>query len=74
MSVTAGGRSLSCFAGTVRRLSRRNRTDSSKSDISFQSCMIQGQNGVTKWMSEHPIYRADAYYLKTYYLKTSQTV
>jgi hypothetical protein len=34
-------------------------TDSSKSDISFQSCMIQGQIGVAKWMSEHPIYRAD---------------
>ena len=34
-------------------------TDSSKSDISFQSCMIQGQIGVEKWMSEHPIYRAD---------------
>ena len=35
-------------------------TDSSKSDISsFQSCTIQGQSGVTKWMSEHPIYRAD---------------
>jgi hypothetical protein len=54
-------------------------TDSSKNDISFQSCMIQGQSGVTKWMSEHPIYRADTYflktyYLKTYYLKTSQTV
>ena len=34
-------------------------TDSSKSDISFQSCMIQGQIGVEKWMSEHPIYRAN---------------
>ena len=34
-------------------------TESSKSDISFQSCMIQGQIGVEKWMSEHPIYRAD---------------
>ena len=34
-------------------------TDSSKSDISFQSCMIQGQIGVAKWMSEHPIHRAD---------------
>jgi len=34
-------------------------TDSSKSDISFQSCMIQGEIGVAKWMSEHPIYHAD---------------
>jgi hypothetical protein len=34
-------------------------TDSSKSGISFQSCMIQGQIGVTKWISEHPIYRAN---------------
>jgi hypothetical protein len=34
-------------------------TDSSKSDISFQSCMIEGQIGVAKWMSEHPIYHAD---------------
>ena len=32
-------------------------TDSSKSDITFQGCMIQGQIGVAKWMSEHPIYR-----------------
>jgi hypothetical protein len=34
-------------------------TDSSKSDITFQGCMIQGQIGVAKWMSEHPIYRAN---------------
>jgi hypothetical protein len=34
-------------------------TDSSKSDITFQSCMIQGQIGVAKWMSEHPVYRVD---------------
>jgi hypothetical protein len=34
-------------------------TDSSKSEISFQSCMIEGQIGVAKWMSEHPIYRSD---------------
>jgi hypothetical protein len=34
-------------------------TDSSRSDISFQSCMIQDQSAVAKWMSEHRIYRAD---------------
>jgi hypothetical protein len=34
-------------------------TDSSKSEITLQSCMIQGQIGVAKWMSEHPIYHAD---------------
>jgi hypothetical protein len=34
-------------------------TDSSKSEISFQSCMIEGEIGVAKWMSEHPIYRND---------------
>jgi hypothetical protein len=33
-------------------------TDTSLSGISFQSCMIHGQIGVAKWMSEHPIYRA----------------
>jgi hypothetical protein len=34
-------------------------TDSSKSEITFQSCVIQGQIGVAKWMSEHPIYRVN---------------
>jgi hypothetical protein len=34
-------------------------TDSSKSDITLQSCMIQGQIGISKWMSEHPIYHSD---------------
>jgi hypothetical protein len=34
-------------------------TDSSQSDITFQNCMIQGQIGISKWMSEHPIYRTD---------------
>jgi hypothetical protein len=34
-------------------------TDSSKSEITLQSCMIQGQIGVAKWMSEHPIYHAN---------------
>jgi hypothetical protein len=34
-------------------------TDSSQSEITFQSCMIQGQIGISKWMSEHPIYRTD---------------
>jgi hypothetical protein len=26
---------------------------------SVQSCMIQGQIGIAKWMSEHPIYHAN---------------
>jgi len=34
-------------------------TDSNQSNITFQSCMIQGQIGIAKWMSEHPIYRAN---------------
>jgi hypothetical protein len=34
-------------------------TDSSLSDITFQQCMIQGQIGIAKWMSEHPIYHAN---------------
>jgi hypothetical protein len=34
-------------------------TDSSQSNITLQSCMIQGQIGIAKWMSEHPIYRAN---------------
>ena len=34
-------------------------TDSSQSDITFQSCMIQCQIGIAKWMSEHPIYRTN---------------
>ncbi|MDQ1390891.1 MAG: hypothetical protein QOF56_4345, partial [Acidobacteriaceae bacterium] len=31
-------------------------TDSNQSNITLQSCMIQGQIGIAKWMSEHPIY------------------
>ena len=34
-------------------------TDSSLSNITFQSCLIQGQIGIASWMSEHPIYRAN---------------
>ena len=34
-------------------------TDSDQSSITFQSCMIQGQIGIAKWMSEHPIYHAN---------------
>ena len=34
-------------------------TDSSQSNITFQSCMIQGQIGIANWMSEHPIYHAN---------------
>jgi hypothetical protein len=34
-------------------------SDSSQSNITFQSCMIQGQIGITKWMSEHPVYRTN---------------
>jgi hypothetical protein len=34
-------------------------TDSNLSSITFQSCTIQGQIGIAKWMSEHPIYHAN---------------
>jgi hypothetical protein len=34
-------------------------TDTNQSNITFQSCMIQGQIGIAKWMSEHPIYHAN---------------
>jgi len=34
-------------------------TDSNQSNITFQSCMIQGQIGIAKWMSEHPTYHAN---------------
>src|SRR6266403_5780098 len=34
-------------------------TDSNQSNITLQSCMIQGQIGIAKWMSEHPIYHAN---------------
>ena len=34
-------------------------TDSNLSNITFQSCAIQGQIGIAKWMSEHPIYHAN---------------
>ena len=34
-------------------------TDSNQSNITFQSCMIQGQIGIAKWISEHPIYHAN---------------
>src|ERR1700682_59839 len=34
-------------------------TDSNQSNITFQSCMIQGQTGIAKWISEHPIYHAN---------------
>jgi hypothetical protein len=34
-------------------------TDSNQSNITFQSCVIQGQIGIAKWMSEHPIYHAN---------------
>lgn len=34
-------------------------SDSSQSNITFQSCMIQGQIGIAKWMSEHPVYRTN---------------
>jgi hypothetical protein len=33
-------------------------TDSSLSDITFQSCQIQGQIGISKWMAESVTYRA----------------
>jgi hypothetical protein len=32
-------------------------TDTSQSDVTFESCKIDGQIGIAKWMSEHPIYR-----------------
>jgi hypothetical protein len=47
------------LAGTPNACVEEIITDSSKSDITFQSCLIEGQIGVTKWMSEHPIYRSD---------------
>jgi hypothetical protein len=47
------------LAGTSNACVEEIITDSSKSDITFQSCLIEGQIGVTKWMSEHPIYRSD---------------
>jgi hypothetical protein len=31
-------------------------TDSDQSNITFQSCMIQGQIGIAQWMSAHPVY------------------
>lgn len=34
-------------------------TDSSLSDITFQQCAMQGQLGISKWMAEHPVYRAN---------------
>ena len=34
-------------------------TDSNQSNITFQSCMIQGQIGIANWMPEHPIYHAN---------------
>ena len=34
-------------------------TDSNQSNITFQSCVIQGQIGIAKWMSEHPIYHSN---------------
>ena len=34
-------------------------TDSSQSEITFQSCMIQGQIGISRWIAEHPVYRTD---------------
>jgi hypothetical protein len=34
-------------------------TDSDQSSITLQSCMIQGQIGIAKWMSEHPVYHAN---------------
>jgi hypothetical protein len=67
MSVTLMAVLCHVSPGPSGVLCRRNR-HRSKSDISFQSCMIQGQRGVTKWMSEHPIYRADTYFLKTWSL------
>lgn len=34
-------------------------TDSGMDEaVTFQACMIHGQLGVAKWMSEHPLYRA----------------
>ena len=32
-------------------------TDTALSGITFHSCVIHGQIGVAKWMTEHPIYR-----------------
>jgi hypothetical protein len=26
--------------------------------LTFQACMISGQAGIAKWMSEHPLYRS----------------
>jgi hypothetical protein len=34
-------------------------TNSNLSSITFQSCTIQGQIGIAKWMSEHPVYHAN---------------
>jgi hypothetical protein len=49
-------RSLSCFPGDcVEEIV----TNSNLSSITFQSCTIQGQIGIAKWMSEHPIYHAN---------------
>ena len=31
-------------------------TNSDLSNITLQSCMIQGQIGIASWMSEHPTY------------------
>ncbi len=33
-------------------------TDTSMSELTWQGCMITGQIGVAKWMSEHPIYHS----------------
>jgi two-component system, LuxR family, sensor kinase FixL len=40
-----------CFSLAVTQFNRSN--------ITFQSCMIHGQIGIAKWMSEHPIYHAN---------------
>ena len=44
-------------------------TNSNLSSITFQSCTIQGQIGIVKWMSEHPIYHANGA-RQTYQLRT----
>jgi hypothetical protein len=52
-------RPKACVAGGPGDCVEEIVTDSSQSNITFQSCMIQGQIGTAKWMSEHPIYHAN---------------
>jgi len=47
------------FTGGVGDCVEEIVSDSNLSNITFQSCMIQGQIGIANWMSEHPIYHTN---------------